>query len=583
MDSIKSGKGNAENRFRVGNTNTNYNMKLINTRKIATAIAVLLLSGVSGLVYAQPANNECSGATSISLLNTGSSCLFTTAGTTVNATASANPMSCWPVGTYPDVWYRFTAAAATHVIQTNLSTGSVGVILYSGTCTGLTQVYCGGPNTPITGLTVGTQYYLRIITGSPTAFNVCVSRTSVPPCTTNLTPANNATDIPLNPHVGFSWNAVAGATNYTICVLRMSGDTAYTGSTTLTSHGVYGLSPDSTYKWYIVPRNAVGNAAGCSSNMSTFTMADTVINDNCANAISVNSVGVQGASTIGATQSQVACVGTATSDIWYKTTPPSAGNVSITVTPTNNGDAVLEVFSGTCGNLTSMSCVNVNGVDGEEVYTIVAAANTTYYFRVYDFAGTEKRFTLQVAGTPLPLGMDKLAGRITEGDKVLLNWKTLKEENINGFEIQRSQDGYNFRVAGYVNSKAINGNSDEIINYDFKGAEPVNDVVYYRIQQIDINGINITSNTIRLSANSKGAFEMLAVPNPVKHKLNLKTYGVRGDNAQVVVTDLSGKIVHRFNIINAETDIDMSSVANGIYLLKYTDATRTQTIKISKQ
>ncbi len=51
----------------------------------------------------------------------------------------------------------------------------------------------------------------------------------------------------------------------------------------------------------------------------------------------------------------------------------------------------------------------------------------------------------------------------------------------------------------------------------------------------------------------------------------------------MLITDLSGKVVRQINITADEASVDMSSVANGIYLLKYTDANRTQTIKVSKQ
>lgn len=106
---------------------------------------------------------------------------------------------------------------------------------------------------------------------------------------------------------------------------------------------------------------------------------------------------------------------------------------------------------------------------------------------------------------------------------------------------------------------------------------------YYRLQQTDIDGKTALSNTVRLSAKENGAFEIVAVPNPVKGKLALKIYGIRGDNAKVQISDFSGKVVRKMNITADETYIDMSSIANGIYLLKYTDGTLTQTIKISKQ
>lgn len=409
----------------------------------------------------------------------------------------------------------------------------------------------------------------------------------VPGCATNIAPANGATDIQLNPPPNLSWNPVAGATGYRVIVRNPAGDTVANGVVATANSAIYGIANNTTFTWYVIPQNASGSAVGCNTNTSTFTTAATIANDNCSGAIALTPLsGYDGiTSSSGATQSLAGCnLTTATRDVWYKTTADFTGNMTITASPLQTGgNPVLQVFTGTCASLTSMICDNAAGANSPETHTFAATAGTTYFYRVYHSTGAIASFNIQVTGTALATGMDQLEGEIVAGKTARLNWATKSEEHNKGFEIQRSDDGAIFRTVGFVSSKAPEGNSNEAINYDFSDMEAIAGTAYYRLQQASLDGKTILSNTVRLSINDKDAFEMVAVPNPVKNKLSLKTYGTRGDNAQVLVTDLSGKIVRRINITTAEADIDMTAVANGIYLLKYTDATRTQTIKISKQ
>ncbi|MCD6064262.1 MAG: Fibronectin type domain protein [Flavipsychrobacter sp.] len=74
-----------------------------------------------------------------------------------------------------------------------------------------------------------------------------------------------------------------------------------------------------------------------------------------------------------------------------------------------------------------------------------------------------------------------------------------------------------------------------------------------------------------------------AYPNPVQGTLNVNVYGLVDGNAAITVTDISGKVLRQVSITSAKTSIDMSDLASGVYLLKYVDDNRAETIKITKQ
>jgi hypothetical protein len=121
-------------------------------------------------------------------------------------------------------------------------------------------------------------------------------------------------------------------------------------------------------------------------------------NDECAGAITLTQSSVCQNITgdvAGATQSLVGCSGDANNDVWYKLTNTSA-NFTIEVASSASFDAVVEFFSGTCGNLTSVSCEDAYST-GTETLTAGDAPIGTYYLRVYDYnSGTPATTTFDI-------------------------------------------------------------------------------------------------------------------------------------------------------------------------------------------
>ncbi len=124
-------------------------------------------------------------------------------------------------------------------------------------------------------------------------------------------------------------------------------------------------------------------------------------NNNCAGAI----VLMPGAAcipttgtTAGASQSQPACAGSASDDVWYTFTANS-NSLSVVVAGSSAFNAVVQLFSGSCGG-TSMACSNTTGNGGIETITSTAlVVGTQYWIRVHHFtssASTNPTFTICV-------------------------------------------------------------------------------------------------------------------------------------------------------------------------------------------
>jgi len=78
-------------------------------------------------------------------------------------------------------------------------------------------------------------------------------------------------------------------------------------------------------------------------------------------------------------------------------------------------------------------------------------------------------------------------------------------------------------------------------------------------------------------------FSIAVHPNPVNSTLHIQVSGIISSSATVTLADVTGHIIRHINITNVNSDIDMGSLPQGIYLVRYSDAGYTQTLRVTKQ
>ncbi|MBD3639288.1 MAG: gliding motility-associated C-terminal domain-containing protein [Crocinitomicaceae bacterium] len=129
--------------------------------------------------------------------------------------------------------------------------------------------------------------------------------------------------------------------------------------------------------------------------------------DECLDAVAITPTltqcSFQAGTSGNATQSYPTCSGggNADDDVWYSFVANSS-EMDITVSPTVGYDAVIQLYSGTCGSLTSVYCQDVNGLNGLEVLQATGLTpGNTYYFRVYHYGVGSGTSTFQVCVTGL--------------------------------------------------------------------------------------------------------------------------------------------------------------------------------------
>lgn len=134
----------------------------------------------------------------------------------------------------------------------------------------------------------------------------------------------------------------------------------------------------------------------------------------------------------------------------------------------------------------------------------------------------------------------------TESGGVRLAWATASEENFDFFDIQRSKDGKNYESIGQL---AGNGNSTQLINYDFYDNSPYSGISYYRLKAVDYDGSYEIFESKRANV-SFGGSQISLYPNPILQH----TSGLRVDFQDVLsdkiisIYDALGKMIINENI-----------------------------------
>jgi hypothetical protein len=181
----------------------------------------------------------------------------------------------------------------------------------------------------------------------------------------------------------------------------------------------------------------------------------------------------------------------------------------------------------------------------------------------------------------LPVELLGFTGKAYEGFN-LLSWKTSSEKDNSHFVVERRISEDIYEQLGTVPSKAKQGNSDTLMNYNFRDLHFESGTNYYRLQQVDFNGKSKYTEVVAIQSLQLAAQELWVAPNPVDGSSKLYVKGNIGVSANAQLIDLSGKIIKEIRIASAATLIDMSTFSPGIYLLRYTDQFQKKTLRLIK-
>lgn len=157
---------------------------------------------------------------------------------------------------------------------------------------------------------------------------------------------------------------------------------------------------------------------------------------------------------------------------------------------------------------------------------------------------------------------------------ICLQWTVENEENFSHYEVEKSRSMNNF--ISMNNTVARNSGSRE--NYTTTDINPAAGDNYYRLKMVNLDGSFSYSKIIRL--NLGNAEPVSLQPNPATDFVVVK--GLKGYQ-QIRVVDMTGRVQLQKNIQQSIEQLNISTLAKGVYIIELMKEGETTSVKLFKQ
>ena len=232
----------------------------------------------------------------------------------------------------------------------------------------------------------------------------------------------------------------------------------------------------------------------------------------------------------------------------------------------NNGASYVAVIAGqvlTTAQAASLKFDPLPTFTGNATFTYTATDNR-------GLVSNTSTFTIPIL-TALPVTLTNFAASWIN-NIVALNWTTEQELNSDKFIVEKSTDGSNWQVLNIV---AASGNSMTLKKYTTTDEHP-NTVNYYRLKQVDINGIYVYSKVIRMNAEGTVNAAIRVFPNPAVANATVSVTSTGNQAVKIKVYNNSGILMKELarQLIIGTNNIDIPGVntlSGGLYIVTVED------------
>ncbi len=146
------------------------------------------------------------------------------------------------------------------------------------------------------------------------------------------------------------------------------------------------------------------------------------------------------------------------------------------------------------------------------------------------------------------------------GKDVLLSWNTDNEMNSFYFDIEFSGNGSSFTKLGAVSARNLSGNNQ----YHFTHLSPVNNVLFYRLKLVDVDGKFVYSKIISVTRSK--TLQVVLYPNPASNSIRVTNCNAE-EVQEIQVLNSNGSLVMTGKA-NNQLQFNISHLSAGVYVLK---------------
>jgi len=233
----------------------------------------------------------------------------------------------------------------------------------------------------------------------------------------------------------------------------------------------------------------------------------------------------------------------------------------------NTGTASVPAFTVQAGAANPFNGLDVGDLASPAVVDINADTDVDIF--IGNLPGTISYY--KNTSSLLPLQLLGFSGSRQQGYNQL-QWQTAGEVNTRQFELETSSNGLDFTTIATVNA-AGSGNN----HYSYQDKTIYSGKLFYRLKMIDIDGRFTYSHAIWI--NNQQAAAVSLYPNPARGLVNINLGNSGMINTKAVLYSANGSLLQNILITAPQQQINVQSLAKGVYVLKFADGTVSGFIK----
>ena len=263
----------------------------------------------------------------------------------------------------------------------------------------------------------------------------------------------------------------------------------------------------------------------------------------------------------------------------FSRTLPTFGNFHVDAVPynigTGNSGSNLDIQVDLVQNNSVVASYNPETLMDLTIDTMLSPG--TYYLRVqgkgnvfapeYASLGSYSLKGSFAPAVTLPLHKLELRGAAENG-RHRFNWIIEADETVVSQTLESSTNGISYSSAATVSSTARS----------YQRTPSAGGITYYRMKVTFDDNRTYYSNTVSLRSEN-GAGKPFLTANMVKQSITVSS----PSNFGYSILDMNGRVVSKGNLVQGMNNVNVSAVANGMYIIQYTNGGEQFSEKFMKQ
>jgi hypothetical protein len=257
-----------------------------------------------------------------------------------------------------------------------------------------------------------------------------------------------------------------------------------------------------------------------------------------------------------------------------------------TYDPTDLSVTTTAVFDPDDAQITLDDIMNAPGFAALFPTGEIPVGSVVFAYSASENDGNTRTDRCRIVGQPssfnclvtLPTSLLEFKARLESSGSVRLDWKTLKEDNVGEFIVERSVDGQTYEAIGRVTAKKT-GNT--IHTYYFNDYNPVEGTSYYRLKMVDSDDSFEYSNIETIQIKAKYMVHPIPADDKLMVSLAEESTGLK--KLKITIYSILGKplVSGNYEVGYGQQTVvlPVSSLSPGVYVVEIVDGS----VKVQKQ